>query len=611
MVIVKRLSALLLLWVMLGGIMNAAPRQSNAPDEEHRRSFLRGDVLEVNLRNAGTLKEYLAPDEEKRVRCIRLSGVMNGDDAKFIRRICDRSSACDENGRSVDNYVDLELERVRIVGGGGFLSSSEHDAISSSMFSGSSHLRYVSLPRDLRSIGDYAFRGCSNLEEVRFMPRCNVRRIGDEAFGSCYRLSRINLPEGLEEIGSECFYSCSNLRRIDLPSTLLSIGKEAFYNVPLSNVRLPAYLTSLGRNAFKGTNLTSLFIPLYCKVEDDEFGGISKLREFQVERGNQYYTVEDGVLYDATGEILICCPNALKGSFSVPSGVTTLRGGSFAGCALLTSITLPESLSAIGAYAFGDCRSLGNIMVPASVLEIGDDAFSGCKAMTTATIDASISVLSARTFENCSSLQSIVLPMGLVTIGEKAFNDCKALQNVEWGNSLRTIKKEAFKKCGFVQMVLPDGVATVGENAFRDCKSMRTIVLPNSLAVVEKELFRGCENLTLVKLPSQLSAIGDNAFRDCKSLPGVELPNGIRSIGDNAFRGTSLTQLTLPSSIQQLGEKIVEKCKMQGVTCHAVMPPALKKVSEKKTPLYVPAGSIESYKNAKPWKDFKNILPIE
>ena len=114
--------------------------------------------------------------------------------------------------------------------------------------------------------------------------------------------------------------------------------------------------------------------------------------------------------------------------------------------------------------------------------------------------------------------------------------------------------------------------------------------------MVEKELFRGCENLIQVTLPEYATTIGENAFRDCKALPSIALPEGLTTIYNNAFRGTSLTQLTLPSTMKQIGDKIVEKCKMQSITCLAVTPPVLSKLSEKKTPLYVPSSSVAAYK---------------
>lgn len=584
---------------------------ANAPQEQARRSFLRGDVLEIDLRDAGKLNEYLGPGEDQRVRYLRLSGVINGDDIKFIKRLCERSKAVDENERRVDNYIDLEIDRARIVSGGSSSYRTERDVISNSMFSGCTHLRYVSLPRDLRKIGNYAFSGCSNLEEVRFVGRNGVREIGNNAFYNCYDLKRINLPEGLEVIGDRCFASCNSLRRIELPQSLLEIGEEAFCDVPLSDVRLPDGLLAIGKNAFRGTNVSSLWLPRDVKVEDDAFGKMPKLREFVVERGSRNYSALDGVLYDASGAVLICCPITMKGNFAVPAGVVDLCPAAFAGCASLSTVSLPLSLTSIGDNAFDGCASLGNVIVPASVRSMGNEVFANCKNLTSATIDAHIATLPTKTFEYCGALKAVALPSNLETIAEKAFNECKALTGIDWGNSLRSIKKEAFKKCGFVQLEIPDGVVSIGENAFRDCKSMRSIILPASLVVVEKELFRGCEKLEIVTLPARATTIGENAFRDCKALPAIELNEGLTTINNNAFRGTSLTKLVLPSTLQHIGDKIVEKCKMTGITCLATNPPELKKVSEKKTPLFVPAQSVEAYRNAKSWKEFKNILPIE
>lgn len=679
------------------------PERKPESKPESKRSFLKGDVLDINLREAGKLNEYLPEEDIKRVRCIRLSGVINGDDIKFMKRICDRSKAVDEQDRSVDNYLDLELENARIVGGGSFMNQSERDIISSSMFSGCRHLRYIAVPRDVYKIGSEAFRGCSDLEEVRFIGRGSLRELGIRVFEDCSQLTRINLQEGLEVIGNNCFSDCSKLRRIDLPSTLREIGQYAFCNVPITDVRIPAYLTSLGAYAFSGTKITSLYLPRDVKVENDAFGYMPYLKEFQVESGNRYYTVDDGVLYDYDGTTLIRYPIAKPGdSFAVPDGVTAIGNSAFYCCSSLLNVTFPQSLLTIGANAFEQCN-LQSVVVPNNVTSIGHDAFKKCTNLTRATINANTKVLSYNMFSGCSYLQTVALPSTIEKIGEGAFRGCVRLQNVGWGSAVTMIYKEAFYNCGFTQIEVPEGVTSIGDNAFRDCKNLGLISLPSSLltmgnevlrgcdrlseitipsqvtsigenafrdckglvsislppslltmgkevmrgcerlseiaipsqvtsigenafrdckgllkvvfgtdlTVIDKELFRGCEQLTQVELPLGLTTIGENAFRDCKALASIELPYGLLAINDNAFRSTALTEITIPATVTQIGNKIVEKCPMQRITCRAVVPPALEKVSEKKTPLYVPAGSVEYYKRVKSWKDFKNILPIE
>ena len=67
----------------------------------------------------------------------------------------------------------------------------------------------------------------------------------------------------------------------------------------------------------------------------------------------------------------------------------------------------------------------------------------------------------------------------------------------------------------------------------------------------------------------------------------------------------------LPASVTSVGKKVTEKCKLVRIVCYATNPPVLEKVNDNKVPLYVPAGSVQLYKDAKNWKNFKNILPIE
>ena len=67
--------------------------------------------------------------------------------------------------------------------------------------------------------------------------------------------------------------------------------------------------------------------------------------------------------------------------------------------------------------------------------------------------------------------------------------------------------------------------------------------------------FWGCSFLTSLTLPSSLQSIGDSAFSYCSSLSSLTLPSSLQSIGDRAFDGcNSLTSLTLPSSLQSIGD---------------------------------------------------------
>jgi len=60
------------------------------------------------------------------------------------------------------------------------------------------------------------------------------------------------------------------------------------------------------------------------------------------------------------------------------SALTNIPDGAFANCALLTAITIPNSVTSIGAYAFANCTKLTSVTIPNSITSIANNAFSGC-----------------------------------------------------------------------------------------------------------------------------------------------------------------------------------------------------------------------------------------
>ena len=87
--------------------------------------------------------------------------------------------------------------------------------------------------------------------------------------------------------------------------------------------------------------------------------------------------------------------------------------------------------------------------------------------------------------------------------------------------------------------------------------------------------------------------------------------SGLCFLGDNALRETAITTLILPETITEVGKKVAEKCKLlTRIECHALLPPKLDGVSNNKVEVYVPDTSVNAYKSAKNWKNFKNILPL-
>lgn len=132
--------------------------------------------------------------------------------------------------------------------------------------------------------------------------------------------------------------------------------------------------------------------------------------------------------------------NTALGSIILPSGMTKINSGGFAGCTNLASVTLPETLETIGGDAFLGCSSLKSIIIPNSVTSISGSAFESCTALTYVKLPDGIMELSESTFRYCSALPSITIPASVTTIDKHCFLDCKALAEITLLNPKQVVE---------------------------------------------------------------------------------------------------------------------------------------------------------------------------
>ncbi len=117
----------------------------------------------------------------------------------------------------------------------------------------------VSIPSTVTSIGDYAFRGCSNLSSVDLSN--GVNSLGICAFAYCDNLRIISLPDSITSIGVAAF-APSGITSITIPNGVTSIEANTFMMChSLSSVTIPNSVTSIGQQAFSDTSFTEITIP--------------------------------------------------------------------------------------------------------------------------------------------------------------------------------------------------------------------------------------------------------------------------------------------------------------------------------------------------------------
>ena len=187
------------------------------------------------------------------------------------------------------------------------------------------------------------------------------------------------------------------------------------------------------------------------------------------------YTLKDptiiGLFMDeSTGTMTVgatfyaMCP-ALT-SVTIPNSVTSIGQYAFNTCTSLTSITIPNSVTTIGEYAFDSCSSLTSVTIPNSVTSIGISAFSGCSSLTSVTIGNSVTSISNRAFSGCSSLTSITIPDSVTSIGGSAFESCTSLTSVTIPDSVTSIGNGAFCNCNLASVTIGSGITSIDTEAF-------------------------------------------------------------------------------------------------------------------------------------------------
>ena len=121
----------------------------------------------------------------------------------------------------------------------------------------------VSIPAGVKTIGNAAFRRCSQLQTVTFAEGSALASIGDNAFEGCQKLSSLQLPEGVTEIGRAAFNGCRALKEITIPNGVTELKTLTFGTcTSLQNIILPEGLQTIGDKVFSGcAALTQIVLP--------------------------------------------------------------------------------------------------------------------------------------------------------------------------------------------------------------------------------------------------------------------------------------------------------------------------------------------------------------
>lgn len=174
-------------------------------------------------------------------------------------------------------------------------------------------------------------------------------------------------------------------------------------------------------------------------------------------------------------------------SIAIPEGVMFLSNYMCQNMGYLRSVSLPDSLIALGDGCF-ESTGIRSIKLPDAIIGIGWNAFA-----------------------YCSDLSSVTFGNNIVELGTGAFSACSSLKNINLPKSLKKIGGHAFSKTGLEYVAIPENVEEIYTSAFANCKDLRACSLPRSVCDIADDAFAadmfhrngdlGNPNLTLFVYP--------------------------------------------------------------------------------------------------------------
>ena len=278
-----------------------------------------------------------------------------------------------------------------------------------------------------------------------------------------------------------------------------------------------------------------------------------------------------GTITGATFTITVTAPSR-DFTFDATTGTIKKYNGNDAVVNIPSEIN-GTPVTTIGNAAFRD-SSVTSVTIPASVTEIGANAFAGCTNLTSVTYGGDWSNLTIQSgnpavedaakdaaneqlfdfefilnntavivtnYKYNGAAADVTIPSRykgkpVTTIGHAAFFN-SAVTSVTIPDSVTSISDEAFINCPkLTNISIPNSVTYIGFSAFSSCTSLKSITLPSSLSFISGFLFSGCSQLTTIHIPVSVTSIGNNAFADCPSLMTVTYP-GSKTQWDDITKG--------------------------------------------------------------------------
>lgn len=281
------------------------------------------------------------------------------------------------------------------------------------------NLTSVSLPEGIKYLGVETFTGCTSLEEITIPSGCQLS-YDSALFANCTSLKTVNLPDGISELANAMFKNCISLETFTIPDGVTRIPRELFVGcTSLKEVVLHDAVTYIGNSAFYGcSSLKYIDIPdSVTSIGSSAFAKCTSLKEFIIPEGATY--ISDYMFY-----MCLSLESAV-----IPNSVEVIGMRAFMNCTSLTEINLHDGITKLCQGAFNN-SGLVTVTVPSTVTEMESGVFAGCDNLVEVNLPSNLDTIPSSTFDGCSHLESITIPESVKLIESYAFEGCDNLASI-------------------------------------------------------------------------------------------------------------------------------------------------------------------------------------
>ena len=240
-------------------------------------------------------------------------------------------------------------------------------SIGDNAFSYCEDLKSVTVPDSVTSIGDRAFYHCTSLKSI-VIPD-SVTSMGQYAFYYCTALKSVTIGNGVTAIGPYTFYDCTDLQSVIIGNSVTAIGTWAFYRcISLTSLTIPDSVTSIGSDAFYNcAALKSITLPdSITRITGGAFHNCISLT----------YNTHDTINYLGNEQnpyvVAMKASDHSITSCTILAGTKVIYDSAFFGCGSLTDVTIPGSVTNIGANVFKNCTDLTRITFEGTIAQWND-----------------------------------------------------------------------------------------------------------------------------------------------------------------------------------------------------------------------------------------------